>query len=403
VRSGARGVDLSELPLVVFSHLRWDSVYQRPQHLISRLARRQMVLFVEEPVAAEPGVPDSWDVQFATPRLRICRPILTNPGAGFGGELDRLAKMMNLLLRWQEVGEHAAWLYTPMAWPLARSLSPELVVYDCMDELSAFLGAPPDMRAREAELIRAADVVFTGGASLYRAKRALHPRVRCFPSSVDARHFRPAREALALPPDLRAIEGPRLGFYGVLDERLDLDLLAALADARPDWQTVLVGPICKIDPASLPQRKNLHYLGQRSYADLPGYLAGFDVCLLPFARNEATRFISPTKTLEYMAAEKPIVSTRIPDVADAYADVVYLADTADDFVAGCSAALTQGAAEREKRAEAMQRILQRTSWATTVEAMRRELRLAARRRPLLLPARATTAASAAGWVGSSVS
>jgi UDP-galactopyranose mutase len=395
---------MNELPLVVFSHLRWDSVYQRPHHLISRLARRRLVLFIEEPLKAEPGVPDSWDVQFTTPRLRICRPVLSGAHAGFDREFERLGKMMSLLLRWQEVEDHVAWLYTPMAWPLARSLSPELVVYDCMDELSAFLGAPAAMRDREAELMRSADVVFTGGASLYRAKRALHPRVRCFPSSVDARHFRPAREALALPPDLRAISGPRLGFFGVLDERLDLELLEALADARPDWQTVLIGPTCKIDPARLPRRKNLHYLGQRSYADLPGYLAGFDACLLPFARNEATRFISPTKTLEYMAAEKPIVSTRIPDVADAYADVVYLADTPDEFVAACARALTAGAAEREARAEGMRRILQRTSWATTVEAMRRELRLAARRRPLLLPARATaTATATAGWAGTQVS
>src|SRR5262245_5154999 len=261
---------MTELPLVVYSHLRWDSVYQRPHHLVSRLSRRRLVLFIEEPAPAEPGVPDSWDVQFATPRLRICRPVLAGETGGFGGDFARLARMLNLLLRWQEVGDHAAWLYTPMAWPLARTLSPELVVYDCMDELSAFLGAPPEMREREAALMRAADVVFTGGPSLYRAKRALHPRVRCFPSSVDARHFRPAREAIALPPDLRAIDGPRLGFYGVLDERLDLDLVAAVADARPDWQTVLIGPICKIDPAALPRRRNLHYLGQRSYTDLPG-------------------------------------------------------------------------------------------------------------------------------------
>jgi UDP-galactopyranose mutase len=393
---------LSELPLVVFSHLRWDSVYQRPQHLISRLARRRLVLFVEEPISAEPGVPDSWDVQFTTPRLRICRPIVGDATGGFGGNAERLEKMMRLLLRWQEIEDHAAWLYTPMAWPLARSLSPELVVYDCMDELSAFLDAPRQMREREAELMRSADVVFTGGPSLYRAKRALHPRVRCFPSSVDVRHFRPAREALALPPDLRAIPGPRLGFFGVLDERLDLELLEKVAEARPDWQIVMIGPTCKIDPAALPQRANLHYLGQRAYEDLPGYLAGFDACLLPFARNEATRFISPTKTLEYMAAEKPIVSTRIPDVADAYGDIVYLADSADEFVAACEAALAAGRDERDERTEGMRRVLQRTSWATTVEAMRREMRLAARRRPLLLPARATAVAGG-GWAGTRVS
>jgi UDP-galactopyranose mutase len=267
-----------------------------------------------------------------------------------------------------------------MAWPIARVLQPSLVVYDCMDELSAFLGAPPDLPLREKQLMRDADVVFTGGASLYRAKRPLHPRVRCFPSSVDAAHFRPAREPLPVPPDQAPIPGPRLGFFGVLDERLDLGLLDAVARLRPDWSFVMVGPVVKIEPASLPRRPNLHYLGQRGFHELPGYLAGWDACLLPFARNAATRFISPTKTLEYMAAGKPIVSTPITDVADAYDSIVYLADGPAEFVSACQQALHAPPEDRAERAARAERVLQRTSWDRTVEAMRRELRIASARK-----------------------
>jgi glycosyltransferase involved in cell wall biosynthesis len=162
---------------------------------------------------------------------------------------------------------------------------------------------------------------------------------------------------------------PRLGFFGVLDERLDLRLLDFLAEQRPDWQIVLVGPVVKIDPATLPRRPNMHYLGQRSYDELPGYLAGWDVCLLPFARNDATRFISPTKTLEYMAAERPIVSTPITDVAEPYGDIVYLGATPEEFLAACEEALSAGPEERVWRGSRMREVLAGRSWNVTVAAM----------------------------------
>jgi glycosyltransferase involved in cell wall biosynthesis len=266
-----------------------------------------------------------------------------------------------------------AWLYTPLALPLLRALSPEVVVYDCMDELSLFLGAPPELLTREAELLRCADVMFTGGPSLYRAKQARHPNVHCFPSSVDAAHFRSAREGqpsqVAEAVDQAGLPHPRLGFYGVIDERLDIVLLDYLAEHRPDWQFVLVGPVVKIDPATLPHRPNVHYFGQRSYDELPRYLVGWDVCLLPFALNEATRFISPTKTLEYMAAERPIVSTPITDVAEPYGDVVYLGSTPEEFLAACDAALGAAPEERARRAARMREVLAGTSWDVTVAAM----------------------------------
>jgi glycosyltransferase involved in cell wall biosynthesis len=352
------------LPVVVFSHLRWDFVYQRPQHVLSRLAARRRVVVVEEPVVdtAAPRL----ELTDAAPNVTRCVPHAR--AAGFTDVHPSLVAQLRDLIAAEGVERHVAWLYTPMAVPLARMLAPVAVVYDCMDELSAFLDAPPEMLARESALLAWADVVFTGGPSLYRAKRDRHPNVHCFPSSVDVPHFRCGRDG-ADAADQAHLPRPRLGFYGVLDERLDRELIAAVADAHPEWQIVLVGPVVKIDPATLPRRPNVHYLGQRRYDALPSHLAGWDVCLLPFAENEATRFISPTKTLEYMAAERPIVSTPIRDVAEPYGDVVHLGRGADAFIAACERALASDDADRAARAARMRAVLEHTSWESTVRAM----------------------------------
>jgi UDP-galactopyranose mutase len=357
-------------PIVVYSHLRWSSVTQRPQQLFSRISAMRRVLFVEETAPADPLVPDSVELRYPLPNLIVARPILNSVSEPF--DVTRLAPILRRLLRWQDFGSHMAWLYTPLALPLARAMSPQLVVYDCMDELSAFDQAAPELPQLEAELLGRAHLVFTGGPSLHRAKRDLHPRVRCFPSSVDVSHFRPG-EPLKEPPDQSALTRPRLGFFGVLDERLDRALLDAVAAARPDWQIVMIGPVVKIDPHSLPVRANIHYLGQRPYEALPSYLAGWDVCLLPFARNRATRFISPTKTLEYMAAEKPIVSTPIRDVAEPYGRFVEVAQDADAFVAACERLLAEEPRARAERVRAMRALVDRTSWDDTALAMLHEL------------------------------
>jgi UDP-galactopyranose mutase len=355
--------------IVVFSHLRWNFVYQRPQHLVSRLAAKRPVLFIEEPELDPHGSP-RWERSSPHPNVTVLKPYTPVEAPGFDADqLAALEPLMAQLAAELDGTTLLAWLYTPMALPLAEALGPDAIAYDCMDELSLFLGAPPELLSREAALLECADVMFTGGPSLYRAKQDRHPNVHCFPSSVDAAHFRQARQGIPEADDQLSIPHPRLGFYGVIDERLDLPLLGAVAQARPDWQIVLVGPVVKIDQATLPQRHNIHYLGQRSYEDLPRYLAGWDLCLLPFARNDATRFISPTKTLEYMAAELPIVSTPITDVVEPYGDIVYLGSTADEFLAACERALAAGADERAQRAAQMRRVLAGTSWDATVAAM----------------------------------
>jgi UDP-galactopyranose mutase len=362
---GQKGADMP--PIIVFSHLRWDFVYQRPQQLLSRLAQHYRILFVEEPVY-DPGVP-FMEQSSPAPNVTVCRPHTPIHAVGFhDSQIPLLQPLLAQLVSRAE--EPLVWFYTPMALPLLQELRPRLVVYDCMDELAAFKNSPKQLLQRETALLNLADLVFAGGPSLYEAKRERHPNAHCFPSSVDTIHFEQALDRGNGHPLHQDIARPRLGFYGVIDERFDGELIAALADAHPHWQVVLVGPILKIDPASLPQRENLHYLGQQSYKALPHFLAGWDVCLLPFALNDATRFISPTKVLEYMAAKLPIVSTAINDVARPYGHIVAIAHSAPEFVAACEAALAMTPEQTAAMAETMQAIVSGTSWDVTANKMR---------------------------------
>ncbi len=354
--------------ILTFSHLRWDFVYQRPQHLLSRLASRHRVFFIEEPVRGSDA--PAWRFQHPHPNVTVCTPQTPSSAPGFTDEqFPYLHEILPQLLESEHLDEYVLWFYTPMALPLAAGLKPLAVVYDCMDELSAFLNAPPQLLQREASLLEMADVVFTGGPSLYRAKKDRHPHVHCFPSSVDAKHFAAATNGLAEPEDQASLPQPRFGFFGVIDERFDIPAVAAMAEAHPEWHIVLVGPVVKIDPAALPRHSNIHYYGQRSYQQLPYYLKGWDVCLLPFARNHATKYISPTKTLEYMAAEKMIVSTPIADVAEPYGEFIYLGATPAEFVAACERALAASPGERTARRLRMREVLSRTSWDSTAARM----------------------------------
>ncbi|HMF55351.1 MAG TPA: glycosyltransferase family 1 protein [Pyrinomonadaceae bacterium] len=357
------GKNLNNGPdLICLSHLRWDFVYQRPQHLLSRFARDRRVFFFEEPVY-EDG-PMRLDVSQRDCGVYIVVPRLPKNSLR-DEELDTvLLGMIDNLFMEYEINEHVLWYYTPMAVGWTQHLKPLAVVYDCMDELSAFKFAPRELKAREAELFNRADLVFTGGMSLYEAKRNQHSNVFPFPSSIDAMHFAQARSIRDEPEDQSTIPHPRLGFFGVIDERMNLELIASIADARPDWHLVMIGPIVKIDPADLPVRDNMHYLGSKDYKDLPAYLAGWDVALLPFARNESTRFISPTKTPEYLAAGCPVVSTSIQDVVRPYGQLglVHVADVAEEFVAACERAMTE---ERASRLVEVDAFLARTSWDRT--------------------------------------
>jgi protoporphyrinogen oxidase/glycosyltransferase involved in cell wall biosynthesis len=352
--------------IIVFSHLRWDFVCQRPQHLLTRLAQHYSIVFVEEPILDQHEA--RWEISSPVPNVVVCQPHTTVAMPGFhDDQLPQLRKLVRQLVT--DYDDHIVWFYTPMSLPLLQECHPRLVVYDCMDELAAFKNAPKQLLQRESALLKIADIVFTGGPSLYRAKRERHPDVHCFPSSVDVTHFMQALDRTNSHPAHKDIPGPRLGFYGVIDERFDAELVGKLADAHPQWQIVLVGPIIKVDPVSLPQRPNIHYLGQQPYQALPHFLAGWDVCLLPFALNESTRFISPTKTLEYMAAELPIVSTPVTDVVDLYNDIVYVASGATQFIAACESALLESTETRAAKVRKMRAVVAATSWDKTADSM----------------------------------
>ena len=372
--------------LVVFSHLRWDFVFQRPQHLMTRLARHFDVFFIEEPVH-DPGAARMEVNEFA-PNLHICRPHTPTSGGGFtAAQMPALRRLVEQLMVSRDVHSPIVWFYTPLALPLLQAVDASTIVYDCMDELSAFQDAPPELLELERALLRVADVVFTGGPSLYRSKQSLHENVHCFPSSVEREHFARAADPQLDHEEQLGIPRPRFGFFGVIDERFDPACIALLADTHPDWHVVLVGPIVKIDPATLPKRPNIHYMGQRSYQELPEFLAGWDVAMLPFAINEATRYISPTKVLEYMAAEKPVVSTPVTDVVQPYGHVVYIGRHPSAFVTACEKALGEGSKVRAQRFAKMRAIVNGTSWDATVTKMRDLIaRTASHRTPARIPA-----------------
>ena len=360
--------------LIVFCHLRWDFVFQRPQHLMTRLAEHYRILFVEEPVYDE-GQAHLKKTAVA-PNITVCQPHTGIQAPGFHD--DQIPTLQTLLADLVPEGERpVVWFYTPMALPLLQGFDPALVIYDCMDELAAFKNAPKQLLQRENALLNIADLCFTGGPSLYQSKRERHANAHCFSSSVDAKHFQKALDRDYSHPEQAHVARPRLGFYGVIDERFDTDLVRQVAEARPDWQIVLVGPVVKIDPANLPRANNIHYMGQRTYDQLPQFLAGWDVCLLPFALNESTRFISPTKVLEYMAAELPSVSTPITDVKVPYGDVVAIADTPEKFIAACERMLAMNDEQKATLRDRMRAIVANTSWDKTAASMHHLIRTTA--------------------------
>jgi UDP-galactopyranose mutase len=377
--------------LVCFSHLRWNFVYQRPQHLLSRAARDRRVFVIEEPLFDNGSM--HLEINENDDGVWIVVPHLPT---GLRSAVATDAVMREMVDRFfceREINEFVLWYYTPMALSFTSHLKPVATIYDCMDELSAFKGAPPSLREREQQLFKRADLVFTGGQSLYEAKRNSHKSVYAFPSSIDRAHFAKARRGLPEPADQKDIPPPRLGFFGVIDERFDIDLLQAVAALRPEWQFVIIGPVVKIDPGILPRRNNIHYLGGKSYQELPHYLAGWDVALLLFARNEATRFISPTKTPEYLAAGKPVVSTSIRDVVSPYGaqKLARIADTAEEFAQAVDELLTQSDRERTEWRSRVDNFLSTMSWDDTWSRMSQLIENVVEQRTHVIPATARAA------------
>jgi UDP-galactopyranose mutase len=351
--------------LLCFSHLRWDFVFQRPNHLMERAARDRRVFFVEE--WTEEAIDEARVDTMRRGGVTVVVPRLPG-GLDWATRTRTLAGLIDDFVARERIDRPVLWYYTPMALPWTQHLDGAAVVYDCMDHLAGFRNAPPGLLELERELVARADVVFTGGAQLFEAKRDGHRNAHCFPSSVDVAHFGRAREHEEDPADQAAIARPRIGYVGVIDERLDMELLRAVATSRPGWQLILVGPTAKIDPATVPAGPNVHRLGMRSYADLPSYLAGWDVAIMPFAHNDATRYISPTKTPEYLAAGLPVVSTSIHDVVVPYGrdGLVEIGDGPSAFTEAIERALRLDREDLRRRADSF---LGRLSWDRTWSEM----------------------------------
>ena len=366
--------------LVCFAHLHWDFVWQRPQHLMSRFAQQGRVFYVEDAFYhADDLVEPHLEIKDRDKGVKVVVAHLPQRLRADEAAADQAQfEILSHYFSEQGVTDCVFWYYTPMALGKSRQFVPKLTVYDCMDELAAFKFAPPELQQREQELFQKADLVFTGGHTLYEAKRAQHPDAHPFPSSIDKDHFGQARGPLAEPADQAGIAHPRIGFFGVVDERLDIELLRELAQNHPAWQFVIIGPVVKIDPATLPRPANVHYLGGKDYQELPAYLKGWDVATLLFADNESTKFISPTKTPEYLAAGNPVVSTPIRDVVRPYGDLnlVHIADNAADFGRAIERALTQhtDADWRQRTDDYLATISWDQTWQQMVDLMQTRLR-----------------------------
>ena len=354
--------------IICFSHLRWDFVFQRPQHLLTRWAKEMPVYYIEEPIFG------NFEVNYLKARtynenITIITPHIQEQ-SGESEIQQYLEDAIKKLIKWNNITDYLFWYITPMALPFSKNLNPKIVVYDCMDELSHFKGAHPDMIKNEASLLKLADVVFTGGQYLYEYKKDKHTNIYPFPSSIDQKHFESGLQG-SDPEDQANIPHPRAGFFGVIDERLDIELLDGLAQKMPHINFVMIGPVVKIDPAMLPRHSNIFYLGQKNYSELPAYLGNWDIALLPFAKNDSTRFISPTKTPEYLCCEKPVISTSIRDVVVPYGEMglVLIADTVNDFAQAIEKARLLINDKNWKKK--VRQVLKSNSWDLTWQGMKR--------------------------------
>lgn len=361
------------MDLICFCHIRWKFVYQRPQHLMNRFARYERVYFIEEPVY-EHGGESFLEIKKDGKNLWVVTSHLLDTYTE-----DEIVFQQKILLSQlyteQKIENYIHWYYTPMALSISNHLQPELVIYDCMDELSGFKFAPADLKQKEKDLFRAADLVLTGGHNLYHAKKNLHNNIFPFPSSIDKEHFMQARGRMRVTPDQKNIKQPIFGFYGVIDERFDIELLREVATRKPEWSFVIIGPVIKIDRATLPVLPNIHYLGSKIYEELPVYLTGWDVALIPFLLNESTKYISPTKTPEYLAAGIPVLSSAIADVVNPYGlnNLVQIFEDADSFISAGEKELAKTGAERRKWLRHVDLFLKGNSWDETWRQIKKHI------------------------------
>ncbi len=358
--------------IICFSHLRWDFVFQRPQHLLTRFSKTAIIYYIEEPIFDENIEQATYSITKKNENIVGLVPVLPS---GFSETQISLVQrsLLQNFLKDQNIRKYAFWYYTPMALDFSDGFDPEIIIYDCMDELSNFKFAPENLKKLEKDLFNKADVVFTGGYSLYEAKKNYHSNIYPFPSSIDKEHFSKARKIHSNPSDQINTSNPVLGYFGVIDERFDIELIKKIADAKPNWELVVIGPVVKIDADILPKNKNIHYLGAKKYADLPNYIAAWNIALIPFLLNESTEFISPTKTPEYLAAGLPVISTPIKDVVGLYGnnEMVHICASAAEFIFAAEKELSLPENAQKVRQEKVDEALSQNSWDTTFNEMKK--------------------------------
>jgi glycosyltransferase involved in cell wall biosynthesis len=345
------------LDLVFFGSVAWGYTFQRSQQLASRLAREARVLYVDPLGLRNPRLRDLGRLRAAASAAHppegltiLGRPLLASPFH------DRLSDRRNARLLRDAIGlwgpRDAVFLLSLPSRPAmaaARSLGPRLLAYDCHDDYSLFHGGSPRIRADEERLVHEADLVFASAAAIAERLRAMGARPVLVPNAADVAHF----SALGEPPaDVAGLPRPRIGFVGEIGPWFDADAVASAARLRPDWAFVLVGPATGAPIGPLRSLPNVHLLGRRPYAALPGYLGAFDCCLLPFREGPLTEAVSPIKVYEYLASGRPVVSTPLPEVAR-LGDLVTIVP-GPDLARGIEAALRDGgrAAERRRFARA---------------------------------------------------
>jgi beta-glucosidase/6-phospho-beta-glucosidase/beta-galactosidase/glycosyltransferase involved in cell wall biosynthesis len=385
-----------DFPIIVHCHLRWGGVWQRPQQFLSRLSKNHRVLFVEGPFLVSEEIQPRFELLPVPeyPNVTIMQSHFPSSRFHDGGWVDEQRyRLLQQALEGPLASEFhrpVQWFYDPMAVvSFAGKLDESAIVYDCMDQLAQFKFAPPEIATREQLLLNQADVVFTGGRKLFEEKSRFNPNCHFYGCGVEVEHFATARaEETKVPPDLDFVERPILGYFGVVDERLDYDLITKLADANPGWSIVMIGPLAKIDPNALPCRRNLFWLGKRDYAQLPAYTKAFSVCLMPFALNEATEFINPTKALEYMATGRPVVSSAVPDVVSNFGRIVRVARSHEEFIERCRCACEQ---PDQERIQAGLQLADDNRWEMIVAALERHVKDVLDRRMARRPTREATA------------
>ena len=352
--------------LICFSHLRWDFVYHRPQHLLTRFATKFRVFYIEDPIFYEGD--DKYEVFITKSNVWRVIPMLSKRKLRTS-IVNRQKFLLNSLFSIFEIKEYIFWYYNPQALDISNHFSPLKIIYDCVEEISVQKNFTPQLEKLEKELLSKSDLVFTSGINLFNSKRKFNNNIHLFPCSLDKEHFSKARFHLVEPPDQSSIPHPRIGYFGVIDERFDYKLLAEVAKARPHWHFIIIGPVVRIDKSELPQNKNIHYLGGKSYDILPKYLSRWEVAMIPYKNNLTTHFINPAKTPEYLAGGKPVISTSITDIKKSFGDkkLVTIVNTSFQFINGIEHEL-----HGKNKKEWLQKVdvfLNTTSWDKTYSNM----------------------------------